>query len=207
MGSRGGTLGNAKGARKCSRPDGVGDHLPGRGSLIALSVNPRADFTAAPFTIKLTYQALGLVGILWLAGQAVATYEGGGSAVPLFLANLLLGYLIFDSGLVILKGKPMGLGLGRFWSLLAIAVAGLTVTGFNAQSPLVTLLTGLSGVAGLITMGLLGSRAAKRHFYPEKGNPFSKGRQKDSDAGRDGKRPGDGPKSGSFEDLMAKEKR
>lgn len=168
-----------------------------------LAIDPRADFAKAPRSVKTLYVALLAMSGLWVAAQIIATINGGNGFA--LLGNIVLAYLVVDSGLVVLRGKSMGLGLARFWSLLAMIVAGLAVTGVYSVGDAVTGTVIGVGVAGLVVLVLSFLRSTVSHFDARRGEKLVDLKAARATTIAEANSSTAAPKSGSFEDLISSE--
>jgi hypothetical protein len=90
-----------------------------------LVFDPRKDFAAAPVLVRALYILLVAMGVTYLGSTVAAAVAGN----PwLLFAGIPVAYLVADSGLAVLRGRTVGMFMTRFFSLLAIAGAVLTVS-------------------------------------------------------------------------------
>lgn len=116
-----------------------------------LVFDPRKDFAAAPSLVRALYLTLLAMGVAYLASTIAAAVAGN----PwLLLAGVPVSYLVTDSGLAVLRGRTVGMFMTRFFSLLAVTGAALTlsatVNGSMSASDALMVATGVLAVVVMV---------------------------------------------------------
>lgn len=168
-----------------------------------LAIDPRADFGKAPGSVKGLYLTLVAISALWLVAQVIATVNGGN--VFALLGNVLLAYLVIDSGLVVLRGKSMGLGLARFWAALAVVLGGLAVAGIYAPGGADAFIVDALGLVGVAALVLSFLPATRTHFDARRGEKLVDLKAARTVSAASQSSPDGARKSGSWDDLLASE--
>ena len=166
-----------------------------------LNINPAPAFREAPSAIRALYLALIGMSVSWLAAQIAAVMFG--MNLWFLLLDVVLVYLVVDTGLVVLKGRGIGRNLSRFWSLLVIASFVFALVGPTGQPLAVLAGLGAAGIFAALVLVLSFVPAVKAHFAARAGEKLvdikaaarAKAERKQADP--------EVPRSGSFESLVA----
>ena len=136
-----------------------------------LSVSPVSAYRTAPLTVRTAYLLMLMSGFLFLADSIT-----GGAVLHLFsgspwwiLLGAFLAYMSHDSGLLVLRGRPLGKTMGSFFGLSTIALGALLFTGILGGSAIGVEVTASAVTlvgAGIIFM--LYMPATKKYFLAAK---------------------------------------
>lgn len=132
-----------------------------------LSVSPAAAYRVAPLTVRIAYLFMLTSGFLLLADTLA-----GGSVLHLFrgsgwwiLLGVFLAYMSHDSGLLVLRGRPLGTVMGSVFGLGMIALGALLFTGILGGSAIGVEMTATAvTIVGAGIMGMLYMPATRAYF-------------------------------------------
>jgi peptidoglycan/LPS O-acetylase OafA/YrhL len=134
-----------------------------------LAIDPRSSFSSAPTAARAAY-----ITLIVTAALVMADGVFGGRAIHLFadspwsiLWGILVGYLIADSGLLLLRARALGRTLAYIIAVGLIVLAGLLTVGPMADG-IATVISGV--VLTLLSVGLVGcvATAQRKGFFSSK---------------------------------------
>jgi hypothetical protein len=162
-----------------------------------LVISPRALLSKVPAAVRLTYFALLGLSLSWTVAQvtdAVLTKNWWMIAVAVFV-----GYLVADTGLVVLRGRKVGRTLTRFWAVGILALAVSDVLSGSLTSALAV----AAAVFGLVAVVAVSLKASAAHFAANAGKSLSLSSAR---AAKTGSTPAPASAGGSWEDMLAEER-
>lgn len=133
----------------------------------SLSISPKSAYRNAPVLVRLIYMLMLTAGALLLADSVA-----GGAVLHLFggsawwiLLGAFLGYMTHDSGLLVLRGRPLGTTMGALFGLGMIAISVLLFVGVLGRSAIAVESTAVAvGLLGLAIIVLLYLPATRAYF-------------------------------------------
>jgi uncharacterized membrane protein len=130
--------------------------------------------------------------------DAVSTKTWWMIAVAVFV-----GYLVADTGLVVLRGRKVGRTLTRLWAGGAVAVAAVDLFIAAPANGVTAALVASAAVFGLVAVVAVSSKASAAHFTANAGKSLSLSSAR---AAKSGSTPAPASSGGSWEDMLAEER-
>jgi len=132
-----------------------------------LSVSPASAYRVAPLPVRIAYLLMLTSGFLLLAdtiagGAVLHLFPGSGWWI---LLGAFLAYMSHDSGLLVLRGRPLGTVMGSIFGIAMIAVGALLLTGILGGSAIGVEVTAAAvAVVGIGILGMIFLPATRVYF-------------------------------------------
>lgn len=136
-----------------------------------ISVSPASAYRTAPLTVRIAYLLMLTSGFLFLAdtiagGAVLHLFPGSGWWI---LLGAFLAYMSHDSGLLVLRGRPLGKAMGSVFGFGMIALGALLFTGILGESAIGVEVTAAAvTVVGAGIMFMLYMPGTKKYFLAAK---------------------------------------
>ena len=167
-----------------------------------LIVSPRELLAKAPGSVKASYFATLLFALTWFSAEfAAEVSKGNWFAV---VGTAVVAYLVADSGLVVLRGRSMGRSLATFWAVIAAGLAAWQIAAPYQPNAVAGILTIAAGIFGVVAVGLLQVKGVREYFAAHAGDRLIANLNV---PGKPSASKGAPVSGGSFEDILAEEKR
>lgn len=132
-----------------------------------ISVSPTSAYRVAPMSVRVAYLLMLTSGFLMLADTLA-----GGSVLHLFrgsawwiLLGAFLAYMSHDSGLLVLRGRPLGTVMGSVFGVGMMALGALQFTGIVGGSAIAIEVTATAvTLVGFGIMAMVYLPSTRRYF-------------------------------------------